>query len=37
MGEIDVKTFLAMSSGPKERVGRELPVARVLESFKYLP
>jgi hypothetical protein len=27
MGEIDVKTFLAMSSGPKERVGRELPAA----------
>jgi hypothetical protein len=27
MGEIDVKTFLAMSSGPKERVGKELPVA----------
>ena len=26
MGEIDIKTFLAMSSGPKELVGKVLPV-----------
>ena len=25
MGEIDVATFLDMSSGPKERVGKETP------------
>jgi hypothetical protein len=28
MGEIDVKTFLAMSSGPKERVEKNIPTVQ---------